>query len=213
MKLLVAALFATALAAQTPSFPHQPHLQVGLGCQSCHSAAHDSASSQDNLLPTSEVCMVCHTGQGAPEMDTSWVASLEPEPRSYRFDHKFHVGLGNPAPLIASVIDAGTYHGDPGEARRFLETNDACSACHRGLEESLSVEPGVHLPKMGDCIVCHTRIDNPFTCPECHVEDAQLKPADHTREFIDAHATARANLDKISCLPCHGRNFACMGCH
>ena len=44
-------------------------------------------------------------------------------------------------------------------------------------------------------------------------EGVNLRPADHTREFIDTHSTGKINLDKQSCLPCHGRDFPCMGCH
>ncbi len=213
LRLLALTLLAAPLVAQHRDFPHQPHLQVDMDCQYCHGEAAGSTAAEDNLLPNEAVCTACHSGQGAVEVDTTWIASLRPGARSYRFDHAFHMKLGNPAPLIAAAIDSGTYHGRPGDARRFLETANTCAACHRGLQESEAVEPGVHMPRMGDCIVCHTRIDNPFTCPDCHRDGAELKPADHTREFVDGHSTGKAGLDKLSCLPCHGRNFACMGCH
>ncbi len=210
---LALAMAAAPAAAQDSAFPHQPHLALGVDCQSCHAAAPSSSSAEDSLLPGQQLCGTCHTGQIAREIDTSWIERREPPARSFRFDHEFHLGLGNVAPLIASAIDSGDYFGKPGDARRFLDTENACAACHRGLEESVSVQGGAHLPKMGDCIVCHTKIDNPFTCPECHHQGVDLKPADHTREFIDGHSTGRVGLDKLTCLPCHGRNFSCMGCH
>ena len=213
LRYLLAGMLAIPLSAQSPSFPHQAHLEFGMDCQSCHSEAERSGSAEDDLVPEEIICGTCHSGQVAAEIDTSWMASRAPAARSYRFDHSFHLSLGNPGPLIAAAIDSGNYFGKPGDARRFLEAAGECSACHRGLEESTHVEPGAHLPRMGDCIVCHTKIDNPFTCPDCHLEGANLKPADHTREFIDQHSTGRAGLDKLSCLPCHGRNFPCMGCH
>ena len=214
MKLLVLAALAVPLAAQDWAFPHQPHLELGLDCATCHSGAATSTASTDNLLPGSQLCDACHNGQTAPEIDTAPLAEREAPERTYRFDHQFHLGLGNIAPLIAAAIDSDNYFGRPAaDARRFLNTENQCSACHRGLEKSLVVDSSAHMPMMGDCIVCHTRIDNPFTCKECHHEGVDLRPADHTREFIDSHSTGRAGLDKPTCLPCHGRDFGCMGCH
>ncbi len=213
MKLLGVMLLALPLAAQDWEFPHQPHLERGLECQTCHARAPQSADAADHLLPDAQLCGVCHNGQTAPAIDTAPLTAREPATRSYRFDHRFHLELGNVAPLIAAAIDGGNYFGKPRAARRFLETDNPCAACHRGLEESLAVDSKLHLPRMGDCIVCHSEIDNPFTCPDCHHEDAELLPADHTREFIELHSTGKIVLDKLSCLPCHGRNFPCMGCH
>ncbi len=209
----LALLLALPAVAQEWTFPHKPHLERGLECQACHAAAPASQEAGDHLLPDGQLCGACHNGRTAPEIDAAPLAQREPTQRSYRFSHRFHLGLGNAAPLIAEAIDSGDYHGKPGDARRHLDTENACAACHRGLEESSAVDSRLHLPRMGDCIVCHTAVDNPFTCGNCHVEGAELMPPDHTREFIDQHSTGKVELDKQSCLPCHGRNFACMGCH
>lgn len=213
VRLLLLALAAAPLAAQSWDFPHRTHLEFGLDCQACHAGATSSKVSTDHLIPDGQVCDACHNGQTAPVIDTSRLAQADPAERSYRFDHEFHLGLESPAPLIAAAIDSGDYYGKPGDARRFLDGATACTGCHRGLEESLAVDPATDMPRMGDCIVCHTRVDNPFSCKECHIEGVELLPADHTRDFIDQHSTGRVPLDKPSCLPCHGRNFACMGCH
>ena len=213
MRILALALLVSPLLAQDWRFPHSRHLEQGLDCRTCHSAAADSRKAADNLLPDAQLCLACHNGQTAPEIDTQPLTDARTAERTYRFDHEFHLGLGDAAPLIAAAIDSGKYHGKPGDARRFLDGGNACTACHRGLEESVAVDSAAHMPKMGDCIVCHTRVDNPFSCKECHIEGVNLRPADHTREFIDTHATGRIELDKLSCLPCHGRDFPCMGCH
>ncbi len=211
--LLLLATLAPQLAAQDWEFPHAPHLERGLDCRTCHAGAATSRDSADSLLPDGQICAACHDGGAAPAIRPTPLADRPPTERTYRFDHEFHLGLGDVAPLIASAIDSGDYFGKPGDARRFLDDGNACEACHRGLQESLAVNSPAHLPVMADCIVCHTRVDNPFSCKLCHHEGVDLKPADHTREFIDTHSTGRAGLDKQSCLPCHGRNFACMGCH
>ncbi len=213
MKSLALVVLALPLTAQDWAFPHQTHLEQGLTCQICHSKAPDSRDAADHLLPDRELCAACHNGQTAPMIDTSPLAERQPAARSFRFDHSFHLGLGEVAPLIAAAIDGGNYFGKPGDARRFLDNAGSCTACHRGLEESVAVASVAHMPQMGDCIVCHTKIDNPFSCPDCHIEGADLLPEDHTREFIDQHSTGKVGLDKLSCLPCHGRNFGCMGCH
>lgn len=213
MRWLALAALAAPLAAQDWAFPHGTHLAMGLDCGTCHGAAKDSSEASDGLLPDGALCQACHNGQTAPEVDIAPLTGRSEVVRNFRFDHSFHLGLGEIAPLIAAAIDSGDYFGKPGDARRFLDSADECSACHRGLGESTRVVPGAHMPQMADCIVCHTKIDNPFSCPECHVEGAELRPADHTREFIDTHSTGKAGLDKISCQPCHGREFGCMGCH
>ena len=213
MRWLALAVLAAPLAAQDWAFPHRTHLAMGLDCGTCHGAAKSSSEAADNLLPDGALCEACHNGQTAPAIDVAPLAGRSDVVRSFRFDHSFHLGLGEISPLIAAAIDSGHYFGKPGDARRFLDSAHECSACHRGLEESIRVAPGAHMPQMADCIVCHTKIDNPFSCPECHIEGVDLRPADHTREFIDTHSTGKAGLDKVSCQPCHGREFACMGCH
>ncbi len=213
MRWLALAALAAPLLAQDWAFPHRTHLAMGLDCGTCHSAAKNSSEAGDKLLPDGALCQACHNGQTAPAIDIAPLTGRADVVRSFRFDHSFHLGLGEIAPLIAAAIDSGNYFGKPGDARRFLDSADECSACHRGLGESTRVVPGAHMPQMADCIVCHTKIDNPFSCPECHVEGVDLRPADHTREFIDTHSTGKAGLDKVSCLPCHGREFGCMGCH
>ena len=205
-------------AAQELNFSHQLHLEkAGATCVDCHSAANDSQAATDSLLPSKEKCAVCHEGGtatpiDATPIDTAGLDAIAPKPRSYRFNHQFHLRFGNVAPLIAAAIDNGSYLGSAGDARRHLDTNDACQACHRGVEEA-GLATAAHLPRMSDCLVCHSKVDNPFSCEKCHLEGSNLRPADHTREFVDLHPTGKLDYDKQTCLPCHGRNFACMGCH
>lgn len=213
--LLFSALCAAAQerGAQEWRFSHGAHLEQGLSCTDCHGAAPASRRSEDRLLPEAATCEFCHSGQIAAEIDLAPLEVRQPPARSYRFDHRLHLALGNAAGRIAAAIDSGAYMGPPGGIRRFLDAADSCAACHRGLKTSTAVTGAAHMPRMADCLVCHTEIDNPFSCPDCHREGADLLPADHTREFIDLHSTGKLGFDKQTCLPCHGRNFACMGCH
>jgi len=139
--------------------------------------------------------------------------SAQQQPPLKEFSHKKHLKLGNVAPVIASAIDKGTYLGRNGaRIRPLLNTTNACTACHRGLEDSDAVSKA-NMPEMADCLVCHNEVDPPFSCEFCHPANAQLKPATHTGDYLGAHSQKNANLDKASCAVCHGRKFTCLGCH
>jgi hypothetical protein len=186
------------------TFSHRLHLQLKLECVACHQAAPTSTRLEDNLLPAREVCLPCHkeASTGAP-----------PVTRLARFNHQLHLKMGNLAPAIAAAIDHKTYLSvPPPDLRRHLDTKNACEACHRGMEESERAG-AADMPRMADCLVCHNRIDNPFSCEFCHNQTAGLKPADHTPEFLDSHTTGKLKLDKTTCAVCHGRRFTCLGCH
>ncbi len=69
-------------------------------------------------------------------------------------------------------------------------------------------------PQMADCLVCHSRIEPPFSCEKCHAEGAQLKPANHTPAWLDTHSSGGIRKeDHTTCAVCHGRRFTCQGCH
>ncbi len=203
---------AAGSSAAESTFSHQLHLNAGATCASCHAAAATSTIAADRNLPSERECSVCHNGSATRVVDTTIPSETPTAERSYRFNHQFHLKLGNIAPLLAAAIDGGTYLGKPAGIRPLLDNANACQACHRGLEET-DLAGKANLPQMSDCLVCHAEIDNPFSCEKCHLEGAPLRPADHTRAFIDRHSTGKIGLDKASCLPCHGTNFACMGCH
>jgi hypothetical protein len=132
--------------------------------------------------------------------------------RAFRFNHQLHLGFGNMAPMLANAVDKGTYLAPPGDVRRFLNSENSCAACHRGVSE-VDLATQMHLPRMADCLVCHSGIDLPYSCAKCHTEDAVLRPASHTSSFGDSHSSREAVPDKSSCRVCHGVRFTCMGCH
>ena len=214
---LVAILWAqSAATVASPAaelrFSHQLHLQAGATCANCHTTASTSTAATDSNLPTKRECNVCHDGSAVRPVDTAALSEIATAKRSYRFNHEFHLKLGNVAPALAAALDGGTYLGKATGIREYLDGANTCQACHRGLEET-ELASKANLPQMSDCLVCHSEIDNPFSCEKCHLEGVELRPADHTRTFVDQHSTGKIQLDKASCLPCHGTNFACMGCH
>lgn len=194
-------------AANAAPFPHRLHLGMGIRCLTCHPNAATSTKVEDNLLPTRQACQGCHDNVEIP---------APPATKLTKFSHALHLGMGNVAPFLAAAIDHKTYFQTPGAdlpwIRSHLNSGNPCEACHRGLEESDRVAP-VNLPQMPDCLVCHAKIEAPFSCWDCHSQEANLKPANHTANFMDTHSSGKLALDKSTCALCHGRTFRCMGCH
>ncbi|MFN7939311.1 MAG: cytochrome c3 family protein [Bryobacteraceae bacterium] len=192
---------ACLFTAQAADFSHALHAKLTPGCTSCHATAATSTRLEDNLLPGADACRPCHES----------VQIKQPaKTRLAKFDHAFHAKFGNVAPLIAAAIKANTYLGDAAARAASLNTANACAACHRGIESSTSVSTKNHHPEMADCLVCHNKIDPPFSCETCHGNDKTLKPATHTARYIDTHTT---KSEKTGCASCHGKRFSCQGCH
>lgn len=191
--------------APAAPFSHKIHLQQKLTCAVCHSSAAASVKAQDNLLPNPAVCAGCHKDAKTVKAPRQSLVT--------KFHHALHAKQKEIAPLVAKAIDSGKYLGKPGEVHRpDLNTASACAACHRGLQRSDDVSAG-HFPHMAECLVCHDRVDPPFSCVKCHEPGSHLKPATHTNDWLDRHSSTKVEKDKQSCLVCHGRNFTCFGCH
>ena len=211
---LVLSLFlVVALPAADLEFSHQLHLGNGLTCTVCHSSAQQSQAETDHLLPRAELCLACHNGQTAPDIDVTPLRDSTTVERLFRFSHANHLERGNPAVAIAEAIDSGAYLGFVPEIREHLNTDNSCVGCHRGLEDAVTVDSSIHLPRMSDCLVCHNEIDNPFTCDTCHAPGFTLKPTTHLANFIDIHSSGDLEYDSRTCEVCHARKFTCMGCH
>ncbi|MEJ7605218.1 MAG: cytochrome c3 family protein, partial [Bryobacteraceae bacterium] len=135
-------------------FSHKLHLKLKLDCVTCHTAAPGSKALADNNLPRPDVCRGCHASS---TIKTPRTTNLS------RFNHELHLKFGNIASLLARAIDTKAYLSDPGDLRRFLNSKNPCIACHRGLEESETVTRAAH-PQMADCLVCHSKVDPPFSC-------------------------------------------------
>ena len=203
----IAAILLLCQAAPAAPFSHKLHLQLKLQCTSCHTSAPASTKVEDNNLPPAAVCVSCHK-DGRP-IKASRASKVS------KFNHQQHLRMGNIAPVIAAAIDSKEYLSAPGDLRRFLNSKNACEACHRGLPESDAVTDAA-FPKMADCLVCHAKIekiDPPFSCAACHAKSFQLMPASHDAQWLDFHASGKATMDKQSCAVCHGRKFTCRGCH
>lgn len=203
-------------------FSHRFHLEkTGARCADCHSAVAASTAAGDRLLPAEKDCLRCHDGHRARnECGVCHVEGKRPPAAAaavpnLRFNHQLHLAMGDFGPALAAAIDGGKYLAPPAEARSVrsqLGGRNACAACHRGVERA-GLATAANMPRMADCLVCHDRIEPPFSCEKCHMNTAVLKPASHTAEYLESHSRRDAQLDKAACRICHGENFRCMGCH
>jgi predicted CXXCH cytochrome family protein len=193
-----------ALGQEARPFSHRLHLKLKPDCTSCHAAAPSSTTAQQNLLPAKEACGGCH----------QTVTIKQPSPTGVsKFNHQLHLKLGNVAPVIAAAIKSKTYLSEPGNTLAHLNTKNVCAGCHRGLEQSDAVSMAA-FPRMADCLVCHNKIEPPFSCEKCHTAGIDLRPpSHHISGFFDHHSSGKANFDRTSCAVCHGRQFTCLGCH
>jgi predicted CXXCH cytochrome family protein len=184
-------------------FSHRVHLARNMQCVSCHTKALASQKATDNLLPERQVCLGCHKeGEFTIKQPAKLTVS--------KFNHQLHGKFGNIAPMLAAAVKGGTYLSKPPPSH--LDTKLACASCHHGIEQSEAVSHAV-FPQMADCLVCHNKIDPPFSCEQCHDNVKQLKPANHVSGFMDTHNRKDAGLDKTTCAVCHGQKFTCLGCH
>ena len=200
----------TALPGQELTFSHRLHfVEANTTCLDCHAPARESKAAADILVPTEDQCAVCHEGGTATPVDTAGLKNFKTKPRSYRFNHEFHLRLGNAAPLIAAAIDSGRISANP--ATRGSISIPAIPARRATGCREADMANEAHLPLMPDCLVCHSEVDNPFSCEKCHLEGVNLRPADHTRDFIDLHSTGKISYDKQTCLPCHAATSVAWG--
>jgi protein-arginine kinase activator protein McsA len=206
LQTVIAVLLLGQAAAAAP-FSHKVHLQLKLQCASCHTSTAASTKVEDNNLPPAAVCVNCH--KDSRPIKTPRASKVS------KFSHQQHLKMGNVAPVIAAAIDSKEYLSPPGDMRRWLNSKNACEACHRGLSESDAVTDAA-FPQMADCLVCHSKIEKiepPFSCTACHAASFKLTPASHDAKWLDFHGSGKANLDRQSCAVCHGRKFTCRGCH
>ncbi|MBZ5602145.1 MAG: cytochrome c3 family protein [Acidobacteriia bacterium] len=88
-----------------------------------------------------------------------------------------------------------------------------CTDCHRGMDTAM-VTSKENFPPMAQCISCHTQVDIPDSCYQCHAKTMKLTPSSHVADFIDSHSRVKHSaVEKQACEVCHGKTFTCAGCH
>lgn len=170
-------------------FSHKYHqVEFGTACADCHVQALESTQASDNLLPVMTDCATCHDVESEDnctlchfEDESTWMP-FAVEPTDLIFNHKFH------------MEDAGL----------------ACEACHKNLDHVDFADAG-SMPEMADCSTCHNNLNATLECASCHLNTLNLRPADHTADFLVTHKNV-ARMGDEDCVMCH-TNDDCAECH
>ncbi|HQU72016.1 MAG TPA: cytochrome c3 family protein [Calditrichia bacterium] len=190
--LLTGLIIAGSLPYRTDlKFNHRYHIEEEeLACVDCHTNVLSSSSGMDNLMVKEATCLECHEREDGDDGEcTLCHDSAQPsdfarvESYSPKFSHALH-----------------------GEQEGI-----ECLECHGGIETAEAISQFMHLPVMDDCMACHATPAEVEGCYQCHSEEENLRPADHTLAWEDMHgmdATAMAQ----NCNSCHRENF-CIECH
>jgi hypothetical protein len=176
---------------QPVNFPHDIHAgQLGMDCRYCHSFVEVAAHSN---VPTTQVCMNCHTQiqrenpKLAPVRESwatgrpiEWV-QIHKTPDYVYFNHSAHVNRGVSCVSCHGRVDqmAVIYHAKP-------HSMDWCLTCHRNPEE--------------------------FVRPVQEVTNLGWEPARENREST-ADAQKRIGSKMVADLHLNPPDKSCAGCH
>lgn len=227
--------------AMEGTFPHKPHMEQELTCDTCHELQDQQVS-----MPKFEVCLTCHEAEDdvfakcnechakkkitvkEDSVDTHW-ALIEPllpdDWKDVKFHHALHleneveVCLGCHQEIHTSDHSALKNIPSMEEAMAYNETHgisNECSVCHLRINP---ITPPASHDSAWDRK--HGMLE-PFTekerCLLCHQEstcDACHRtetPKSHTNLWRRKTHGIQSAFDRSSCLVCH-RNDECMICH
>ncbi|SJZ92873.1 cytochrome c3 family protein [Consotaella salsifontis] len=169
---------------QSPPFSHQHHVgALGIGCKMCHVSVEKSAFAG---LPTTHVCMTCHSQiwTNAPMLAPVRASMAEDKPLKWRrvnnlpdyvfFDHSAHVKNGVGCSSCHGAVDTMPLM----EQAKPL-TMSWCLSCHEAPEKMLRPEDQIYNlhwspPKdqeeKGKALIAHYAIDpkHLIDCSVCH---------------------------------------------
>jgi hypothetical protein len=191
---------ATAAAGRDWSFAHQPHLDVGIECATCHGAG---GGQEPRNEPSMQACVACHkeTGVGTDcsVCHSTLARNVPPGPGASR--------------LLDHTANWESRHGEisrlAGESCSYCHQQpDDCMACHsdtppRGHTRLFKMSThGTEAQVNRDgCTACHRTAD---FCQECH---SSTKPSSHHPSW--------GNPGNQHCRSCHEPlvDTSCALCH
>jgi len=181
--------WAQPKASEVIKFSHKFHLtEAEAFCTDCHVKAESSTTADDNLLPTMEACANCHDVDDEEACtqchrgdEDTWQA-LTLRQKDLQFNHKFHNALE--------------------------ELN--CRRCHSNMS-TVDYANGGSYPAMKVCANCHNNQRAPLVCANCHNNTLNLRPTDHSADFLITHKT-RGRFGEEECAVCHATSD-CSECH
>lgn len=164
-------------------FNHKKHVtDLGVACSTCHDLAKTSVSAADSLLPPATRCDGCH---GTDHRNLSAVVSDEPRPLGQcSFCHR---GYDAKRPHVVERVVLPKPNLRFNHQKHVVGERMACARCH-GKVEQLELATRDQLPRMKECVTCHTlgssdagaaKPGSPGAkrhasgaCPTCHLTQA-----------------------------------------
>ncbi|MFB3786392.1 MAG: hypothetical protein ACE15F_08480 [bacterium] len=181
------------------TFPHKPHIDQGIGCDTCHEMKDNQVAN-----PRLETCLTCHElGEDRYQKckDCHDKAKIGWNEQSLIT----HDELMRPF-LPKDWEDVLYKHGE------HLKDYGHCLDCHKGVEKSTyaSVE---NLPTMKTAMAVHDKLGLSNDCQVCHRElNTHTPPATHDSRWAETHGRMTEFTGTENCLMCH-EEATCQLCH
>lgn len=179
-------ILASSCLEGLPTFSHQQHVKdQGMSCDDCHQPSADGTLAG---APDPEVCAACHE-QVAKNME------LAKE-------------LAKQWPRHKSLSPDGIF-----SHQTHKEGGITCDKCHGDMAKNKKVTFNI-LPRMADCMNCHSEVGVSTECSTCHREISRTSPPmDHRQGWRTAHGEAAMEPERgDQCFLCHDHG-KCDSCH
>lgn len=184
------------------TFPHKPHFEQEIDCESCHELA-DNGSMQ---MPVFDTCLICHDGQ--PEVFSS-CDQCHSDPKTLELDGD---AVMSHQELFASHIDP-VWSDVAMDHEKYIDMGQkACLECHKNVEHTTHSSLA-NLPTMDETMVFHDNNELSNDCQACHLELNKLtEPDSHDLGWMRNHGMSKEFGNMQSCLICHEQE-TCTSCH
>ena len=174
------------LSYASRSFLHDPHLDMGFGCDTCHESP--------SMAVAEETCLTCHALHHTPTANCS-LCHTEPPAGAVAmeegsFVHEPHAAMG---------MECAFCHTEPGAGG----SGEVCAACH-----------SLHHTPATDCRLCHTEDPKPVHmsaeiahtsgCTTCHTGADQAGLTEWSRNVcLVCHQQNEEHSGGMECTLCH----------
>ena len=182
-------------------FSHANHVtERGIACADCHTAATESESSSDRLIPDHQSCETCHGD--AIESDCAYC----------------HTNPDQIEPMVLPPVEVIFSH-----KKHASTAGIACETCHGGITDPDPADTATggppqmtaaHMPSMPTCVDCHSAKQVSVNCETCHSNFTDLIPESHLVSGYgkEHRRPVRLGAMDVSCGTCHTESF-CQDCH
>ncbi|MGI6455586.1 MAG: cytochrome c3 family protein [bacterium] len=184
-------------------FPHQPHIENELSCDTCHELQETGIT-----MPTMEACTTCHDLTD----DTYFGTCNECHSKNnVTLSEENVTAVVNHQELFAKFIPENWYDVQYNHTQ-FLDEDTDCLVCHQGVTQSRTASLE-NLPSMEAAMAYHDQMGYSNECSVCHTElTVFTEPPSHDRSWKDTHGRYMEFQDDKTCMLCH-QEETCFTCH